>query len=135
MGKYDDLLHLPHPVSRTHPPMPLADRAAQFSPFAALTGYEDVLREAARLTDEKIDMGDADAETLNARTVLLLSHLAEHPEITVTYFVPDERKAGGQYVTVTGKIRKFRAAEQEIELDGGPTIPLRQILSLESKLF
>ena len=135
MGRYDDLLHLPPPVSRTHPPMPLADRAAQFSPFAALTGYEDVLREAARLTDEKIDMGDADAETLNARTALLLARLAEHPEITVTYFVPDERKAGGQYVTVTGKIRKFRAAEQEIELDGGPTIPLRQILSLESKLF
>lgn len=135
MGKYDDLLHLPHPVSRTHTPMPLADRAAQFSPFAALMGYEDVLREAARLTDEKIEPGDADTEALNARTALLLEHLTEHPEITVTYFVPDERKAGGQYVSVTGKIRKFRAAEQEIELENGPTIPLHQILSLESELF
>lgn len=135
MGKYDDLLHLPRPASKSHPPMPLADRAAQFSPFAALTGYEDVLREAARLTDEKIEPGDADTETLNARTALLLAHLAEHPEVTVTYFVPDERKPGGQYVSVTGKLQKFRIAEQEIELEDGPTIPLHQILSLESDLF
>ncbi len=135
MGKYDDLLRLPHPVSKSHPPMPLMDRAAQFSPFAALTGYEDVLREAARLTDEKIDLGDADAETLNARAALLLERLAEHPEVTVTYFVPDERKAGGRYVSATGRIQKFRVAEQEIELEDGQTIPLHQILSLESDLF
>ena len=135
MGKYDDILRLPRPVSKAHPPMPLAARAAQFSPFTALTGYEDVIAETARLTDERIELGEGDVQAINDRIVFLMEHLSDHPEITVVYFVPDEKKAGGRYVSAQGPLRKIRAYEQEIELQSGEVIPIRHILSIESEVF
>lgn len=135
MGKYDDLLDLPHPVSATHPPMPLIDRAAQFSPFAALSGYEDELEEAARLTEAERTPGEAVLADLDARLRLLAAHISEQPEITATYFVPDEKKDGGRYVTAAGRVKKVRAAEREIELTDGRRIAFERLLALEGAVF
>lgn len=135
MGKYDDLLDLPHPVSAAHPRMPLIDRAAQFSPFAALSGYEDELEEAARLTEAERAPGEAVLADLDARLRLLAAHVSEHPEITATYFVPDEKKDGGRYVTAAGRVKKVRAAEREIELTDGRRIAFERLLALEGAVF
>ena len=135
MGKYDDIIGLPRPRSKAHPPMPLADRAAQFSPFAALTGYEAAIAETARLTDDWIEPGEADVQTINDKIVCLMEHLPDRPEITVLYFLPDERKAGGQYVSAQGRLRRIRTYEQEIELQDGHVIPIGHILSIESEIF
>ena len=95
MGEYDDLLYLPHPVSRRHPPMSAMDRAAQFSPFSALTGYEAVLQEAGRLTDNRAELSEYSRDILDQKQQTLLDAAPAHPEITVTYFIPDCRKQGG----------------------------------------
>lgn len=99
--KYAGIMNLPHHVSPTRPQMPISDRAAQFSPFAALTGYAGVIRETARLTDRKIELDETMLTALNERYQLLLSVLDAEPEVEITYFVPDERKSGGAYRTVT----------------------------------
>ena len=93
MGKYDDIIDLPHHVSETHPPMSRADRAAQFSPFAALTGYDAAVRETARVTERRIELDEGVKAELNARLNCILEHLSEHPQVSLTYFVQDERKA------------------------------------------
>ena len=100
---YDDIINLPCPTSPRHPRMPRADRAAQFAPFAALTGYDSAIDETARLTDEKIDISEDMREKLDRKQSFLTEIIDEQPEITVTYFVPDNRKAGGEYKTVTGR--------------------------------
>lgn len=102
-GKYDEIIDLPHHVSKTRPQMPMSDRAAQFSPFAALTGYDSAIKETGRLTDEKIELGEESLTALNARYQMLMDVLAEGPEVRITYFKPDERKAGGAYVTIQGQ--------------------------------
>lgn len=89
--KYDDIIHLPHPVSEKHPRMPMLDRAAQFSPFAALTGYEEAIYETGRLTEEKTDLGEEEKAILDRKQRLLLEKLDELPALTVTFFVPDEK--------------------------------------------
>ena len=93
--QYDDIIHLPHHVSKTRPQMSMLDRAAQFSPFAALTGYEDAIQETGRLTDERMELSDEDRELLDRKWHYLQEIISDRPEITVTYFVPDEKKAGG----------------------------------------
>ena len=102
MGEYDDLLYLPHPVSRKHPPMSAMDRAAQFSPFSALTGYEAVLQEAGRLTDSRAELTEYSRDILDQKQQILLDAAPAHPEITVTCFIPDRRKQGGAYGTLKG---------------------------------
>ena len=104
--KYAGIMNLPHHVSPTRPQMPISDRAAQFSPFAALTGYAGVIRETARLTDRKIELDETMLTALNERYQLLLSVLDAEPEVEITYFVPDERKSGGAYRTVSGVVKK-----------------------------
>ena len=95
--KYDDIINLSHHVSSRHPQMPMMNRAAQFSPFAALTGYDDAVRETARLTDEKIELDEYEKEELDRKIQWLGSHLDEHIPVSITYFQPDDRKAGGTY--------------------------------------
>ena len=132
---YDDIIGLPRPVSQTHPRMSLYDRAAQFMPFKALSGYEDDIDETARLTDEQVELdGDMIAQ-LDARLQYLGSHLAEAPEVTVTYFVPDARKDGGAYRTVTGTAKKLDAVSHTLVLRGGATIPIGAILDISVKQF
>lgn len=134
-GAYDDIIHLPHHVSSRRPQMPMSDRAAQFSPFAALTGYDDAIRETGRLTEQKILLDEEALARLDEKFRILQDHLKEYPEIRVTYFKPDERKDGGAYLTVSGAIRKLRNFEREILLYDGTRIPMDDILEMESFLF
>ena len=105
--RYDDIIHLPHHVSTAHPPMPAADRAAQFSPFAALAGHEAAIRETARLTDERAELDENAKAVLDEKLRMIQEMLPAHPEITVTYFQPDAKKSGGAYVSVTGRVKKL----------------------------
>lgn len=128
---YEDILELPHPVSKTHPQMPRGDRAAQFAPFAALTGYEEAVREAARLTEEKMILDEDSKEQLDWKLRCLQEKVKEKPTITVTYFLEDEKKKGGKYVTVTGVLKKMDSYTHQFVLENGEEIPMEDIVSLE----
>ena len=134
-GKYDDIINLPRPVSRNHPPMPMADRAAQFSPFAALTGYDEAVMETGRLTDRKRELNDEEIAALNQKLQFLSEHLEEHPTVTVTFFIPDAKKTGGSYATKTRWLKKIDTFERWIQLDDGAKIPIDDITNIESALF
>lgn len=133
--QYDDIIDLPHHVSATRPRMSMIDRAAQFSPFAALTGYDAAIKETGRLTDERIELSEESRIVLDRKQQLLLDNLADRPEVSVTYFVPDERKSGGAYVTVTGQVKKVDEFERLLILTDGTKIPLDEILDMEGELF
>ena len=128
--KYDDILDLPRPKS-AHEPMPMSDRAAQFSPFAALTGYEDAIDETARLTDARVELGESAVEELERKLIDLAARISERPEITVTYFVPDGRKSGGVYVTRTGTLKRIDEIERTMVFNDGVRIPIAEIISIE----
>ena len=127
---YDDIIHLPHHVSRNHPQMPMLDRAAQFAPFAALTGYEAAVGETARQTAERRELDPQEAEELNRRLAELIARLPERPEVTIEYFVLDERKAGGAYVTVTGRVRHISIAERVLVMEDETVIPMEDVDSV-----
>ena len=133
--RYDDMLELPHPVSKEHPRMSLYDRAAQFAPFKALTGYEDDVSEEARLTDQRIDLDENRIERLDARLQLIADHLAESPEIAITWFQPDMRKSGGAYRTVMGRVKNVDPTDHTLSLYDGTRIPIEDIYNLEGSLF
>lgn len=135
MGKYDDIIDLPHHVSETHPPMSRADRAAQFSPFAALTGYDAAVRETARVTERRIELDEGVKAELNARLNCILEHLSEHPQVSLTYFVPDEKKSGGAYRTVTGTVRKLDSFAKTLTLTDGTVVPMEEMVHVEGDLF
>ena len=131
MGKYDDIINLPHPVSKTHAPMPRAQRAAQFSPFAALTGYEAVLEETARLTDRRIELSESEQAELDRALAWLGDHLGEKPKAALTYFVPDEAKEGGSYRTVTGRVRQLDGVNRTVKIEDGGEIGISDLYALE----
>lgn len=133
--RYDDILNLPHPVSGKHPRMPVSSRAAQFSPFAALTGYDAAIRETARLTDRKTELDDGAKAILDLKQQILTDTLPAKPHVTVTYFLADERKSGGAYVSVSGKLKKIDPVARQLVLTDGTVIPLDDVLDLESELF
>ena len=132
---YEDIINPPHHVSKTRPQMSMIDRAAQFSPFAALTGYDAAIKETGRLTDEKIEMDEEALNILNMKFQLLVDSLADEPEITFTYFKPDERKAGGAYIDVTGKVKKVDDFERLIVMQNGTKMPMDDILNIEGEIF
>lgn len=134
-GPYDDILHLPHPTSKNHPRMPIADRAAQFSPFAALTGHKAAIEETARVTERRIELDEDAKEQLDQTLQLLLERIDEQPEITVTWFSPDKKKAGGQYHTATGKLKRIDSREGRLILTDGVQIPLEDLLEIRSESF
>ena len=134
-SKYDSIMELPHHVSRTRPQMPMSDRAAQFAPFAALTGYDSAIRETGRLTDEKIELDEEALTALDMRYQLLTDALEARPEITITFFQADERKEGGAYQTVTGTVKKIDTFERLITMRDGTKIPMDDVLSMEGALF
>ena len=104
--QYDDIINLPHHVSKTRPQMSMVDRAAQFSPFAALTGYDAAIKETGRLTDEKVNLSEEEKEALDRKQQILMEWLGDHPALTITFFVPDEKKSGGAYMTKSGNLKK-----------------------------
>ena len=132
---YEDILHLPHPTSKNHPRMSIHDRAAQFSPFAALTGHAAAIAETARLTDRKMELDEDTRAELDRRQAILLEHISERPEVTITWFRPDERKEGGAYVTTTGRLKKIDQVERILVLMDGTNIPLEDVAALESDCF
>ncbi len=132
---FDDIINLPHPDPKHHQRMPMLERAAQFLPFAALTGYDDSVREEARLTDKQVAIGEDAAEELDRRMALLREHLPEMPLVTITYFVPDSRKDGGRYLSATGRIKKMDDYGQTILLENNPPIAIQHVLDIESELF
>ena len=132
---YEDIINLPHHVSKTRPQMSMLDRAAQFSPFAALTGYDAAIKETGRLTDEKIEMDEDRKAVLDMKQAYLIEMLDEQPEISITYFQPDTKKSGGAYVTVTGNLKRFDEYERLLILTDGKKIPIDDIADIESDLF
>lgn len=134
-GKYNSIMELPHHVSKERPQMPMSDRAAQFSPFAALTGYDAAIKETGRLTDAKIELDDEELNNLNLKFQLLVEHLEDEPEVAITYFKADERKTGGAYLEASGIVKKLDDFERLITMQGGTKIPMDDILNIESDVF
>lgn len=133
--QYDDIINLPHHVSTKHSHMSLQDRAAQFSPFAALTGHDAAIKEAGRFTEARTELDENSKDILDMRLQIVKEHLAEKPDITFTYFQPDKRKHGGSYTTVTGKVKKIDAYENRILLESGTFLSIKEIVAIDGKLF
>ena len=133
--QYADIINQSRPVSSKHPPMSMLNRAAQFSPFAALTGYDAAVKETARLTDEKIALDEYAKSMLSDRLQMIAEHIDDLPEVTFTYFVPDKKKSGGTYVSVTGTVKEIDEYERIVKLMDGTKIPIQHICGIESDLF
>lgn len=131
---YDDIINLPHHVSKKRPQMSMADRAAQFSPFAALTGHDEAIRETARLTDDRIDLDEGELEILNMRFQLLFDNLDSSPEVTFTWFKPDARKAGGSYETTHGTVKKIDHQNRLIIMQDQTIIPTDAVVRIEMEI-
>lgn len=127
MTEYDDIIDLPRPKSK-HEPMPMSDRAAQFSPFAALTGYGDAIDETARLTDARIELSEEERAELDYKQQYLST--LDMPTVTVTYFVPDERKTGGAYVTHTGVLKRVDEVERMVVFEDELRVPLDEVVDI-----
>ncbi len=127
---YEDIMGLSRPVSKVHKPMSAAARAAQFSPFCALSGYEDVVRETDRITQQRMELEEDEKQEINEKLCMLQRILEEQgkmPEVSVTYFVPDERKSGGAYVTLPGRVKKMDVHRGFMVMQDGVEIPVEEI--------
>lgn len=133
--KYDDIINLPHHVSKKHPQMSLHDRAAQFSPFAALTGHKAAINETARLTDEKQILSEDVIAKLNEQLNLIKENISTNPIVTITYFVPDDKKSGGAYISNTGVVKKINEYNHTVVLTDKTVIPIEQISEMQSDIF
>jgi hypothetical protein len=129
--EYDDIIDMAHPEPKNHPRMSMMARAAQFAPFAALTGYDAVIHETARLTDQPVELEEYDHDRLNRRFAELMENLEEHPVISVSFFKPDEKKAGGRYVSASGYLKKIDTYAQLLILEDGTSIPLLAIVDIQ----
>lgn len=134
-GPYEDIIHLSRPKSEKRTRMSIADRAAQFSPFAALTGFESAIQETGRLTDHKIELDASEQEILNRKQHLLTEAISDKPAISVTYFSADHSKSGGAYLTVSGTLKKIDPIQRVLVLMSGQAISLEDILQIDSPLF
>ncbi len=133
--KYEDMIDLARPVSAKHPPMSRQNRAAQFAPFAALTGYDAAVRETARLTEAQIELDESAKAELDRKLQLLAANIDDLPEAAFTYFEPDKKKVGGAYVSVTGQVKAIDQYAQLVVLADGTRIPIRQIYAISSPLL
>jgi len=134
-GKYDDMIDMKNPTPTCRPRMAMVDRGAQFAPFAALTGYEAVVEEAARLTDSRLELSEDMKTILNDKIQVILENINIEPFVTITYFVPDKRKAGGAYVDVSGIVEKIDEYERCVILKDETKIPIEQIRAIEGEIF
>ena len=132
---YDDIIDLPHHVSATRPRMAAIDRAAQFSPFAALTGHDAAIKETARLTDERVELDEYTKAALSDRLQIIIDQLHEHLKIAITYFQPDAKKDGGAYITAVGIVKKIDEYERVIRMTDGTAIPIDEVISIEGQIF
>lgn len=132
---YDDIINLPHHRSTSRPHMSAHNRAAQFSPFAALTGYDSAISETARLTDKKIELDEYSKSDLNERLCKIQDHIDEQPEVSITYFQPDKKKSGGAYITVTGCVKKIKKFEQALIMQDNTKVPINDIFEINGEMF
>ena len=132
--KYDDIIHLPRHVSKKRSPMSNYDRAAQFSPFAALTGYDAVIEETGRLTDVQIELDEGGKYLLDEKLQWLREHLPEHPKVILKVFCPDSRKSGGSYEEITGHVKKIDPVSRLLVLSEGEVLPIDRIYGIECDL-
>ena len=130
MNEYDDIINLPHHQSSKRPHMNSHQRAAQFAPFAVLTGYDAAIDETARLTDQKLELSDEQANHLNAQIQHIIENIADKPRVEITYFVPDNRKSGGEYVTVTGRVRRVDDHNREIVFADGMMVAIDDVYAI-----
>ncbi len=135
MSSYDDIINLPHHVSQKHPRMSMLNRAAQFSPFAALTGYEAAIQESARLTERKIELGEDAKAELSEKLRYLRDIETAHPIVTLIYFIPDARKDGGEYTSLTAQMKRIDEFSRMVLLMDGRSIPIDDILDVDCKEF
>ena len=133
--KYQDIIHLPHHVSKKREQMPMSDRAAQFAPFAALTGYEENIKEATRLTDTRIEIDEERKLFLNDKLQIIINNIKEEPIITFTYFIYDIKKSGGKYIDITNKVKKINITEGYIILTDKTKISIEEIIDIKGELF
>lgn len=134
-NKYDDIINLPHHQSATHPHMSMIDRAAQFSPFAALPYYGDAVKETARRTDAKIELDESEKDLINEKLLMIAEHSDNKPLVSITYFMPDTKKKGGEYLTITGTVKKLDEYNGQIKMTDGTIIKFDDIIGMESDLF
>ena len=132
---YDDIINLPNPTSKKHPRMSLSDRAAQFSPFAALTGHEAAIKETARLTNEKLMLSDEVIAEINEKLNLISETIGTQQLVRITYFVPDNKKAGGAYISCSGCVKKIDGYEHTVVMEDKTAIPIEQISDIEGEMF
>ena len=133
--KYNDIINLPHYQSEKRPHMSIHDRAAQFSPFAALTGHDEAIKETARLTDKKTELSETAKTILNEKFSFIMGHIYDQPEITVTYFIPDSLKSGGMYVDYTGCVKKYDYHNRILHFTDNTEIKVDDIIEIESSIF
>lgn len=134
VDNYEDIINLPHHTSKKHPRMSLEARSAQFAPFAALTGYDEVLIETARLTNERIEIDETIKVIIDSKLQIIKEHIKEMPLITFMYFVPDSKKDGGKYVTITGNVKKIDEYRNVFVLDNKMEIPIDEIIDLNGEI-
>ena len=132
---YDDIINLPHYVSKKHPQMSIEARSAQFAPFSALTGYDEAIKETARLTDKRIEIDDGLKVVLNNKLQYILENLKLKPEIILTYFVYDDKKIGGKYVEKIGIVKNIDMVEQYVMLIDKTKIPVLEIINITGEIF
>jgi len=135
MNPYDDIINLPHHTSPTHPHMSAYDRAAQFSPFAALTGHDAAVAETARLTETRVELDEYSKADLNQRLSIIQDRMDEQPKVSITYFQPDKKKSGGAYITAAGCVKKIEEYERAVVMEDGTNIPIDQIIAIDGELF
>ena len=135
MDKYKKIINRKHHISVNRPQMSLLDRAAQFSPFAALTGYDDAVEETARLTDTRLELSEDMKTVLNEKMQMILDNADSEPVVTITYFVPDKKKSGGAYVDITGIVKEIDEYERCIVMTDKRKIPIEQIREIDGELF
>ena len=132
---YEDIVNLPPHISKKHPQPSMMDRAARFAPFAAITGYEEMVLEEARVTEERIDLDEGTLSLLNEKLNMIQEFLDEEPEVTITYFEPDKKKSGGAYITITGIVKRIDEYEHLVIMKDGARIFIESIYDLQSELF
>lgn len=131
--RYDDIINLPHHVSKTRPPMPVPDRAAQFAPFAALTGHSAAIEETARLTKERIELDENCKAIINRQLTALKEQSDKEPAASITYFAEDMKKSGGAYVSASGRVKKVDEYKRLVVLADGTRIPIDDIIEIQSQ--
>ena len=134
-SRYEDMLELPHHISRERPQMAMEERGAQFSPFAALTGDGDAIRETGRLTERQLELEPDVKDRLNEKLRLLMELPSPRSEVSIVYFLPDEKKEGGSYVSVRGRVKKVDENSRQIVLENGGRIPLEAVMELDGDIF